>query len=58
METDKAEAYRFYVTDALKIFGGLNIRYADMLKPMPTETRTAEEIIQGISEKLAQLGGE
>lgn len=52
----REEAYRIYVTDSLKIIGGLNIRYADAFKP--EETRTAEEIIDGVSNKLRQLGGE
>ena len=49
-------AYRVYVTDALKIIGGLNIRYADIFKP--EETRTAEEIKSSISDKLRRLGGD
>ncbi len=49
-------AYRIYVTDSLKIIGGLNIRYADAFKP--EETRTADEIIDGVKGKLRQLGGE
>lgn len=52
----REQAYRIYVTDSLKIIGGLNIRYADMFAP--EETRTAEEIIDGVSNKLRQLGGE
>lgn len=48
--------YRIYVTDALKVLGGLNIRYADVFGP--EETRTADEIIDGIKDKLRQLGGE
>ena len=57
-EADKAETYRIYVTDALKIMGNLNLRYADMVAPPPEETRSAEEIKQSIKDKLAQLGGE
>ncbi len=49
-------AYRYYVTDALKSLGGLNIRFADLFKP--PETRTADEIIGGIKDKLQKLGGE
>lgn len=49
-------AFRVYVTDGLKVLGGLNIRYADLFKP--EEKRTAEEIISGISERLNRLGGE
>ena len=50
------EAYRIYVTDALKVIGGLNIRFADLFKP--EETRTAGEIIGGIRDKLQKMGGE
>ena len=53
---DRETAYRYYVTDALRIAGGLNIRFADLFKP--EETRTADEIIGGISGKLQKLGGE
>ncbi len=49
-------AYRIYVTDGLKVLGGLNVRYADLFKP--EEKRTAEEIISGISDRLNRLGGE
>lgn len=49
-------AYRIYVTDALKVLGGLNIRFADLFKP--EETRTAGEIIDGIKDKLQKMGGE
>jgi hypothetical protein len=49
-------SYRIYVTDALKVIGGLNIRFADLFKP--EETRTAGEIIGGIRDKLQKMGGE
>lgn len=45
--------YRIYVTDALKSFMGLNVRYADNFAPQ--EKRSAEEIINSIAKKL---GGE
>ena len=48
-------AYRVYVTDSLKVIGGLNIRYADLFKP--EENRTAEEIIGNIKDGLNKLGG-
>lgn len=48
--------YRIYVTDALKAGFNLDKRYADYLKP--PEKRSATEIIQTISGKLAELGGE
>lgn len=46
----REELYQYYVTDALKVIGSLNIRFADYFKPQ--ETRTAEEIIDGIKKKL------
>lgn len=46
--------YRIYVTDALKSYLGLNVRYADQFKP--EDKRTAEEIINSIAMKLG--GGE
>lgn len=48
-------AYRVYVTDSLKVIGGLNIRYADLFRP--EENRTAEEIIGNIKDGLNKLGG-
>lgn len=48
--------YRIYVTDALKAGLNLDRRYADIFKP--EEKRSASEIIQTISGKLAELGGE
>lgn len=44
------ELYQYYITDALKAIGQLNFRFADYFKP--EETRTAEEIIDGIKNKL------
>jgi len=38
------------VTDALKIIGRLDVRFEDWFKP--EETRTAEEIISSIKQKL------
>lgn len=51
----KEHAYRIYVTDSFKLIGHLNLRYADLFKPV--ETRTAEEITNGIKDKLKKLGG-
>ena len=51
-------AYRIYVTDALKSFGGLNARYIDFIDDTPPDNRTADEVICGIRQKLAALGGE
>lgn len=65
----KDEAFRAYVTDALKAIaensargphggGYLKLRYMDIIDPKPEETRTGEEIVQHLSEKLAKLGGD
>lgn len=55
LEIRKEELYRAYVTDALKAIGNLNIRYMDYFKPV--ETRTSDEIIDNIKNKLNTLGG-
>ena len=57
-EKQRELAYRIYVTDALKAFGGLNRRYYDVIDVKPQETRTAEEITDNIRHKLTALGGE
>lgn len=59
------KAYRIYVTDALKAIsentakfaGGsyMKIRYAEVINPKPEETRTADEIITNITDKLRKL---
>lgn len=53
--------YRVYVTDSLKALGHLDgQRYIDRLHEIlePRETRTAEEIKEGIKDKLNRLGRE
>ncbi|MDE7398968.1 MAG: hypothetical protein K2N06_05505 [Oscillospiraceae bacterium] len=57
--------YRVYVTDALKLIaentskyaGGsyMKIRFTDIINPKPEETRTADEIITSITDKLRKL---
>ena len=54
---EKEHAYRIYMTDSMRIFGNLNIRYADLFKNVPEETRTADEIKDSIRNKLKALGG-
>lgn len=59
------KTYRIYITDALKVitenasrFNGGNymkIRFADIVNPKPEETRTADEIITNITDKLRKL---
>ena len=43
-ERNKIAIFRVYVTDALRIIGSLDRRYADIIDEKPKETRTAEEI--------------
>ena len=58
-KNNRDEAYRFYVTDALKVIGGLNLRFYDIInvkEPVKKEeTRTPEEIINRLKEKLNEL---
>lgn len=51
------ELYRIYVTDSLKIIGRIDQRYYDFIRPAKVETRTADEIISNIKEKLMKAGG-
>lgn len=54
-----------YISDALKVIaentsrfnGGsyMKVRFADVINPKPEETRTADEIITGITDKLRKL---
>ena len=50
-EYQREEAYRIYISDALKSYLGLNIRLYDILYPN-VETRTPESIVEGIKAKL------
>lgn len=56
-------AYRFYITEALKIIGentarvveggkALTVSYKDIVTPKPVETRSAEEIKANLLKKL------
>lgn len=66
-ENALAKAYRIYVTDSLKMIsentskyaGGssFSTRYYDLIKKPIAETRTSEEIIGGIKNKLNLLEG-
>jgi hypothetical protein len=55
------KAYKIYVTDALQLltkkFGGeyLKNRFADVVEPHIEETRTAEEVIDDIRNKITRL---
>lgn len=62
---NEEDAYKFYVTDVLKIMledvarhmGGsyVQVRFADIMNPPKKETRTAEEVINNIKDKLGKL---
>lgn len=52
---ERERMYRFYVTDALHAIGGLNMRYADLIKPEHVEVRTSEQIIGSIKSKLRKV---
>lgn len=64
----KDDVYKMYITDAIKILcensakmsGGAYIkaRYVDLIAEKKDDPRTSEEIISGISERLAKIGGE
>ena len=51
---DREDAYRIYVTDVLKGYFGIEIRYADLWKPI--DTRSAEEVIDNLKSKLKEIG--
>ena len=53
-KNNRDEAYRFYITDALRALGGFEQRYYDLVETRPVieETRTPEEIIANIRGRL------
>ena len=63
----REKAYRIYVTDALKAItentakyaGGsyTKARYLDLEDQRPEETRTPDEIIGKMKDKIARIGG-
>lgn len=57
-------AYRFYVTDALRLItentakqggGYLTQKFRDIIRPVPEDTRTPEDVISHIKESLRRL---
>lgn len=54
-QEDRDEAYRIYVTDSLRSLTGAKIRYYEIINPAPEETRTSEEVKQGVFSKLKQM---
>lgn len=70
-QEQREEAYRFYVGEGIRFIsentthsafdgggGYLNLKLYDILYPPKQDTRTAEDIIDHIKQKLVQLGGE
>lgn len=57
-EQRRDRIYRIYVTDGLRIIGGLNERYVELLKTSAQDNRTAEEIKAHICAKLEALSAE
>lgn len=65
---EHAEAYRVYVTDALKIIcentaryadgSCIGMRYIDLINPKPEDTRTGDDVIEHMKLKLRTIGGE
>lgn len=61
---NELEVYRVYITDCLRLIAKnvapiahgeyIGKRYAEIIHPKPEETRTAEEIIDSIKQKLAR----
>ena len=64
----KEDVYRTYVTDSLRVisentsksYGGryMKNRYYDIVNPIPEETRTGQDIINTIRDKIREIGGE
>lgn len=65
-EKQKEETYRLYVAEILRGIGkqvgvSFSMSYTELIKsmkPQKEETRTADEIIGGIKDKLRRLGGD
>ena len=59
-EKENELVYRIFLTDALRSLAGFNSRYVDFidLGEREKETRSPEEIIASISDKISNLGGE
>lgn len=55
-QESRDRTYRIYMSDAMKILGRLDVRYADIIRP--EEKRTAEEIKGSIMDKLQKMAEE
>ena len=62
----REDAYRIYISDAIKLLGNLNLRYYDVINPKSEEQKqaeekqnqeSAEEIKSRIFGKIKKLGG-
>ena len=61
------KTYRIYVTDCLKLIAEntaryasgttIGVRYADLIEDKPEETRTSDEVISDIRDKIQKLEG-
>lgn len=61
----KEKVYRAYITDALRIIGEntaplahgkyLERRWIDLIEPQEQEERTADEIIEHVTQKLKEV---
>lgn len=56
-ERSEELAFRVYASDALKgifkaVGGEMTLRYYDIIEPKKAETRTPDEIVEGIRKKL------
>ena len=51
---DRDEAYRIYVTDALRAWVGTKVRYYDVVHK-EEDTRTSEDVKTGIFGKLKRM---
>lgn len=68
LERSKVTAYRVYTAEALRIMtentakyaggGYMKQKYSDMVNPKPEETRTGQEIIDMMKNKIAQIVGD
>lgn len=62
IEKDRESTYRIYTSEMLrtlaKTWGCDAKSYVDILHPPPEETRTSDEVISSMKERLTKLGGE
>ena len=61
LKEQEQKAYQMYITDCLRILVNsmgckLNARYIDIIEPKPEETRTADEIIEQVTNSILKCG--